>query len=100
MNLVKFFGLQCLLFGIVLLTNFYLDSYISKPFTYTDFIAIIIGLLIAIPVFILYGKLEKRLNVDVKPNFTLFARFFFTLLLKKCFSGVSYDDFLHFLSHG
>ncbi|PQD95603.1 hypothetical protein CYL18_06825 [Pradoshia eiseniae] len=62
MNLVKFFGLQFLLFGVVLLTNFYLDSYISKPFTFTDFIAIIIGLLIIIPVFILYGKLDKRLK--------------------------------------
>ena len=62
MNLVKFFSIQCLLFGGVLLTNFYLDSYISKPFTYTDFIAIIIGLAIIVPIFILYVKLDKRLK--------------------------------------
>ncbi|MYL65744.1 hypothetical protein GLW07_20490 [Bacillus hwajinpoensis] len=38
-------------------------------------------------------------GVDVKLNFTLFARFLFTLLLKICFSDFSYDDFPHFLPH-
>ncbi len=39
-------------------------------------------------------------DVDVKLNFTLFARFLFTLLLKKCFSGFSCDDFPRFHLHG
>ncbi|WP_085506162.1 metallophosphoesterase family protein [Thalassobacillus devorans] len=38
-------------------------------------------------------------SVDVKSNFTLFARFPFTLLLKICFFYFSYDDFPHFLRH-
>ncbi|WP_147404845.1 hypothetical protein [Ureibacillus endophyticus] len=37
--------------------------------------------------------------VDVKSNFTLFAHFLFTLLLKICFSYFSYDDFPHLLYH-
>ncbi|MCM3246809.1 IS110 family transposase, partial [Cytobacillus oceanisediminis] len=38
--------------------------------------------------------------VDVKSNFTLFARFLFTLLPKKCFFGFSCDDFPRFHNHG
>ncbi len=45
-------------------------------------------------------KKMKYPFVDVKLNFTLFARFLFTLLLKKCFSGFSCDDFPRFHLHG
>ena len=93
MNLVKFFGLQCLLFGIVLLTNFYLDSYISKPFTFTDFIAIIIGLSIVIPVFILNGKLEKRLKpipVFIVISLIILAMFFASIFNAIITGGVQF----------
>lgn len=43
------------------------------------------------------GRYERA--VDVKSNFTLFARFLFTLLLKKYFSCFSSDDFPHPLHH-
>ena len=93
MNLVKFFGLQCLLFGIVLLTNFYLDSYISKPFTYTDFIAIIIGLSIIIPIFILSEKLEKRLkpiSTFIGISLILLAMFFASIFTAIITGGVQF----------
>ena len=62
MNLIKYFGIQFVLFGVIILTNFYLDSYISKPFTYTDLIAIVIGVAIIILSLNLYNKLKKRLR--------------------------------------
>ena len=62
MNLIKYLGIQCLLIGMIILINFYLDSYISKPFTYTDLLAIIIGISILIPIFYLSDKLKKRLK--------------------------------------
>ncbi len=45
-------------------------------------------------------KTNKGAPVDVKLNFTLFARFHFTLLLKKYFSDFSCDDFPRPLHHG
>jgi len=93
MNLVKFFGLHCLLFCVFILTNFYLDSYISKPFTYTDFIAIIIGLLIVIPVFILYGKLEKRLKpipIFIVISLIILAMFFASIFTAIISGGVQF----------
>lgn len=39
MNLVKHLGIKCALAAVILLTNFYLGSYISKPFTYADLLA-------------------------------------------------------------
>ena len=62
MNLIKYLGIQFVLFGVIILTNFYLDSYISKPFTYTDLIAIVIGVAIIILSLNLYNKLKKRLR--------------------------------------
>ena len=43
--------------------------------------------------------INLQLSVDVKSIFTLFARFLFTLLLKKCFSGFSSDDYPHLPHH-
>jgi cell division protein FtsX len=62
MNLIKYLGIQFVLFGVIILTNFYLDSYIRKPFTYTDLIAIIIGVTIIILSLNLYNRLKKRLK--------------------------------------
>lgn len=62
MNLVKHLGIKCILIMVILLTNFYVDSYISKPFTYTDLIAIISVIPILILDFIFYDKLKKRLK--------------------------------------
>lgn len=62
MNLVKHLGIKCILIIVFLLTNFYLDSYLSMPFTYTDLIAIIIVIPILILDFIFYDKLKKRLK--------------------------------------
>ena len=37
MNLIKYLGIQCLLIGMIILTKvLFWDSYISKPYTYTD----------------------------------------------------------------
>ena len=93
MNLVKFFGLHCLLFCVFILTNFYLDSYISKPFTYTDFIAIMIGLSIIIPVFILSEKLEKRLkpiSTFIGISLILLAMFFASIFTAIITGGVQF----------
>jgi hypothetical protein len=62
MNLVKHLGIKCILIMVILLTNFYVDSYLSKPFTYTDLIAIIIVIPILIFSFTFYDKLKKRLK--------------------------------------
>ena len=93
MNLVKFFGLHFLLFGVIILTNFYLDSYISKPFTYTDFIAIMIGLSIIIPVFILSEKLEKRLkpiSTFIGISLIILAMFFASIFIAFITGGVQF----------
>jgi hypothetical protein len=61
LNLIKYFGIQFILFFVIILTGFYSDSFISKPFTYTDLIAIIIEVPILIVVLNLNDKLKKRL---------------------------------------
>lgn len=62
MNFIKYYGIQFILFGVIILTNFYFDSYISKPFTSIDLIAIIIGVAILILSLNLYNKLKRRLK--------------------------------------
>jgi hypothetical protein len=62
LNLIKYFGIQFILFGVIILTGFYSRSYINKPFTFTDFIAIIIEVLILILVLNLNNKVKERLN--------------------------------------
>jgi len=61
LNIIKYFGIQFILFTVIILTGFYSDSYISKPFTYTDLIAIIIHFAILIVVLNGYFKLKERL---------------------------------------
>lgn len=75
MNLIKYLVIQCLLIGMIILTNFYLDSYISKPFTYTDLLAIIIGISILILTLHLSNKLKKRLK-----SIPLFNKLAFSVL--------------------
>lgn len=62
MNLVKYFSIQCALIGVIILTNFYLGSYIGKPFTYTDLMAILIEFTILILALTLFDKLKKHLK--------------------------------------
>ncbi|MBK5498125.1 MULTISPECIES: hypothetical protein [unclassified Peribacillus] len=40
MNLIKYFGIQFILFTGIILTGSYSDSYISDPYFYTDLITI------------------------------------------------------------
>ena len=61
MNLIKQLGLQRIIFSVILLTSFYSDDYIGKPFTFTDFIAIILVISIIIILFKVHDKLEERL---------------------------------------
>jgi hypothetical protein len=86
MNLIKYLGIQCLLIGMIILTNFYLDSYISKPFTYTDLLAIIIGISILIPIFYLSDKLKKRLkSISLFNKISLSILAFFIVII---FTGI------------
>ena len=62
MNLIKYLGIQCLLIGLIFMTNFYLDHYIGKPFTYTDLLAIIIEISILILILNLSDRLKSRLK--------------------------------------
>ncbi|WP_084028911.1 YitT family protein [Bacillus sp. J33] len=71
----------------------------STSIMFMDATVMIAGALIFSPEKALYA-LVGAFVVDVKLNFTLFARFLFTLLLKKCFSGFSCDDFPRFHLHG
>jgi predicted PurR-regulated permease PerM len=61
LNLIKYFANQFILFIVIILTGFYSDSYIRKPFTYTDLIAIIIEVSILIVVLNLHEKIKRRL---------------------------------------
>jgi hypothetical protein len=86
MNLIKYFVIQFVLFGVIILTNFYLDRYISKPFTYTDLIAIIAGIAIIILSLNLYFRLKKH----IKP-IRLFNKILISLLaiiIATIFTGV------------
>lgn len=62
MNLVKHFGMKWILWIVLFLTNFYIGSYVSEPFTYVDVIAIIGSICIVILVFTFYDKLKKTLT--------------------------------------
>lgn len=61
MNFIKYFFIQLIIFSVIILANFYLDSYINKPFTSTDLIAIIIGIAILVVVFN-FNKLKRGLK--------------------------------------
>ncbi|PEJ56700.1 hypothetical protein CN692_16190 [Bacillus sp. AFS002410] len=62
MNLIKYFVTQLMFCGVVFLTGYYLDSYISKPYTIIDLIALIIGLVIYYIIFTFYEKAKKGLK--------------------------------------
>ena len=61
MNFLKYLALQCIIFSVILLTSFYSKGYIGKPFTFTDFIAIILVISFIIILFKVHDKLEERL---------------------------------------
>ena len=82
MNLVKHLGIKCMLLVVILLTQFYTDSYISRPFTYVDLIAIIIVGCIVIPAFILYEKITERLKtISLAKNLFLAVLAFFIAII-------------------
>ncbi|KIV56492.1 hypothetical protein AM501_04390 [Aneurinibacillus migulanus] len=60
MNQFKFFIYQFLLFIIVLVSNVYSDEYISKPFSYIDFIVMSITLPIHALIFFLIFKIYRH----------------------------------------
>ena len=68
MNHVKYFCIQCTSIAVVLLTVFYSDSYISKPFTFIDLIAIPIAITMIILVVTLYNKFKKSLEPILLSN--------------------------------
>jgi len=62
LNVIKYFVLQFVLFFIIILSGFFSDKYISKPFTYVDTLAIITYVPIFILTLHLYSKLKDRLT--------------------------------------
>ena len=79
MILIKYFSIQCTLFSIILLTNFYIGGYIGKPFTYTDLIAILIEITILILAFTLTDKLKRSLKPPKVLNKILLSLFAFII---------------------
>ncbi|MFS0864851.1 hypothetical protein [Fredinandcohnia sp. 179-A 10B2 NHS] len=62
MNVIKYFSIQFVLCCVIIFANFYLDQYISKPFSYTDLLAIITGIAIIIICFNLYIRFQKHIK--------------------------------------
>ena len=79
MNLIKYFSIQCTLFGIILLTNFYIGDYIGKPFTYIDLMAILCEITILILVFSLSDKLKSFIKPPTVLNKILLSVFAFII---------------------
>ncbi|KAA0549804.1 hypothetical protein FZW96_00170 [Bacillus sp. BGMRC 2118] len=61
MHYVLYFVIQFSLFSVLVLANFYLDDYISKPFTLTDGIATVIAIGIALAMVWFHG-LKSRIK--------------------------------------
>ena len=68
MNYIKYFGIQLFKCSMLILTSFYLGSYIEKPFTSTDLIAIMISSVIVFLVFYFYNMVKKGLYPIRKVN--------------------------------
>ena len=66
MNWVRFLIYQTLLFIALLLLNGYSDSYISKPFSIVDLIAICISVPIFVLIIILISKLYRRFSARLR----------------------------------
>jgi hypothetical protein len=60
MNHVRFCMYQFILFSSLYVINLYLDKFISKPFTYVDFIAICISVPIIIIGYTVVNNLYRR----------------------------------------
>ncbi|TXL65686.1 hypothetical protein FHP05_06065 [Cerasibacillus terrae] len=71
MNWVRFFIYQFILFIALLLLNVYSDSYISKPFTRVDLIAICISTPIFVLIVVLIGKLYMRFKTKLRNKILL-----------------------------
>lgn len=66
MNHVKFVIGQFVLFTLLLIVNSYADSYISKPFSRVDFIAICVSAPIFMLIVSLIGRLYRRFNTTLR----------------------------------
>ncbi|WP_453993649.1 hypothetical protein [Bacillus nitroreducens] len=66
MNRTRFFIYQILLFTALLLLNLFADSYISRPFSRVDLLAICITVPLAIVIVGLVIQLYKRFNMRMR----------------------------------
>ncbi|KPH77865.1 hypothetical protein AFL42_02620 [Oceanobacillus caeni] len=71
MSRIRFFVYQFILFLALLVLNIYSDSYISKPFSIVDIIAICISFPIFVSIVILIGMLYKRFNARLRNKILL-----------------------------
>lgn len=62
MTLFKYVCIQFVFFSVIILANFYLDGWISHPFTYVDLLAIILGFVAFTLILPLYVKVIKQLQ--------------------------------------
>lgn len=86
MNGIKYFFLQFVLFCIIILSGFFLDKYISKPFTYVDLLAIVITFPILMFFLKLSGKLKNRLTSMRSFNKILLS--ILAIIIATVFTGV------------
>ncbi|WP_458948987.1 hypothetical protein [Oceanobacillus sp. CAU 1775] len=94
MNNIKYFVIQFVLFGVVIFTNYYLSRYISKPFTLTDLIAIIISISVMISALILYFRFKKNIHpirLFNKTLISLLAIFFAIIFIGVLIGEVQID---------
>ncbi len=86
MNLFKHLGIKCILMTVILLTNFYIGSYIIKPFTYVDLIAILFFICFVIISFNFYDRVKKCLKpISLTKDLLLLVAAFFIAII---FTGI------------
>jgi hypothetical protein len=71
MNWIRFVIYQTILFTALLFLNGYSDSYISKPFSIVDLIAICISVPISVLIIILISKLYRRFSAGLRNKILL-----------------------------
>ncbi len=62
----QFFAAQFTLFSILFVFNIVMDTFISKPFTHVDVIAIVIGVPVIMIIFSLVSKIYKRFKMSYR----------------------------------
>ncbi len=90
MNLIKHLVIKCILMTVILLTNFYIGSYLIKPFTYVDLIAAIFFVCFVIIDFIIYDRVKKRLKpISLTKDISLLVAAFFIAII---FTGMLTEE--------